>query len=590
MSSIGMVLNIAESALNAQQYGLSVTSHNIANVNSTGYSRQTPVLASKDPQLIGGMVMGRGVDTDQVVRIYDQFIEDQLMQEKSNLSSSQEMENYMQILEGFFSESSDASVSTMLSDYWNLWHDISNNPSGVPERIALYEHSLLLSEKFNTLSADLTQIERNLTNSLSVGVEKINQIASEIAELNNQILGMESSSGIANDLRDKRNTLISELGEYLSVTSYEQENGSISVLTARGCTIVFGTSNYELEMGGTYGDRVRWQDSSGNWVDITNYITNGKMNGWLEIRDEIVAKYKLDLDAVVKELIWSVNVQHTQGVGLKLFEPGSTLSGTYQTSTDLGDLNFGSEIQFIADGFKLWIEDRTVPASPTISSVSIDLSSLNGSSSLSDLATEINNQITAAPLTGVTASVSGNTINFTAGGNYAFGFSEDKSNILSALGINTFFQGTGASSVDVNSVLNDKDHIAAALIDPSGSYASGDNTNALNMTDLQYKAIAIAQWVCDRVDGNTQGSVTATIEDYYHSMVGSIGITSSSISRSRAFSEVMVNNLNQRRDSISAVSLDEEMTNLIKFQHAYVVATKLISVADEMLNTLLEMK
>ncbi len=590
MSSIGMVLNIAESALNAQQYGLGVTSHNIANVNSTGYSRQTPVLASKDPQLIGGMVMGRGVDTDQVVRIYDQFIENQLMQEKSNLSSSQEMENYMQILEGFFSESSDASVSTMLSDYWNLWHDISNNPSGVPERIALYEHSLLLSEKFNTLSADLTQIESNLTNSLSVGVEKINQIASEIAELNNQILGMESSSGIANDLRDKRNTLISELGEYLSVTSYEQENGSISVLTARGCTIVFGTSNYELEMGGTYGDRVRWQDSSGNWVDITNYITNGKMNGWLEIRDEIVAKYKLDLDAVVKEFIWSVNVQHTQGVGLKLFEPGSTLSGTYQTSTDLGDLNFGSEIQFVADGFKLWIEDRTVPASPTISSVSIDLSSLNGSSSLSDLATEINNQITAAPLTGVTASVSGNTINFTAGGNYAFGFSEDKSNILSALGINTFFQGTGASSVDVNSVLNDKDHIAAALIDPSGSYASGDNTNALNMTDLQYKAIAIAQWVCDRVDGNTQGSVTATIEDYYHSMVGSIGITSSSISRSRAFSEVMVNNLNQRRDSISAVSLDEEMTNLIKFQHAYVAATKLISVADEMLNTLLEMK
>ncbi len=590
MSSIGMVLNIAESALNAQQYGLGVTSHNIANVNSTGYSRQTPVLASKDPQLIGGMVMGRGVDTDQVVRIYDQFIEDQLMQEKSNLSSSQEMENYMQILEGFFSESSDASVSTMLSDYWNLWHDISNNPSGVPERIALYEHSLLLSEKFNTLSADLTQIESNLTNSLSVGVEKINQIASEIAELNNQILGMESSSGIANDLRDKRNTLISELGEYLSVTSYEQENGSISVLTARGCTIVFGTSNYELEMGGTYGDRVRWQDSSGNWVDITNYITNGKMNGWLEIRDEIVAKYKLDLDAVVKELIWSVNVQHTQGVGLKLFEPGSTLSGTYQTSTDLGDLNFGSEIQFVADGFKLWIEDRTVPASPTISSVSIDLSSLNGSSSLSDLATEINNQITAAPLTGVTASVSGNTINFTAGGNYAFGFSEDKSNILSALGINTFFQGTGASSVDVNSVLNDKDHIAAALIDPSGSYASGDNTNALNMTDLQYKAIAIAQWACDRVDGNTQGSVTATIEDYYHSMVGSIGITSSSISRSRAFSEVMVNNLNQRRDSISAVSLDEEMINLIKFQQAYVAATKLISVADEMLNTLLEMK
>ncbi|MBA7708205.1 hypothetical protein ES703_117097 [subsurface metagenome] len=222
--------------------------------------------------------------------------------------------------------------------------------------------------------------------------------------------------------------------------------------------------------------------------------------------------------------------------------------------------------------------------------VSVDLSGLNGSSTLSNLATAINSQITAAGLTGVTVGVSGDAITFTAGSDYAFGFSEDTSNILGALGVNTFFQGVGAGSMSVNTVLNDKDYIAAAQIEADGSYASGDNTNALAIADLQYTSMGISQWTCDRINGNTEGTVTTTIEHYYHGMVSSIGITSESISRGREYNEVMVNKLGEIRDSISAVSLDEEMTNLIKFQHAYTAAAKLISVSDEMLETLLSMK
>ena len=119
---------------------------------------------------------------------------------------------------------------------------------------------------------------------------------------------------------------------------------------------------------------------------------------------------------------------------------------------------------------------------------------------------------------------------------------------------------------------------------------SGDNNNALAITDLQSASMSISQWTCDRINGNTQGSINSNIEDYYHSMVGSIGITSASVSRDRSFGEMMVNELTAIRDSISAVSLDEEMTNLIKFQHAYAAAAKLISVSDEMLSTLLELK
>jgi flagellar hook-associated protein 1 FlgK len=123
-----------------------------------------------------------------------------------------------------------------------------------------------------------------------------------------------------------------------------------------------------------------------------------------------------------------------------------------------------------------------------------------------------------------------------------------------------------------------------------GDFASGDNNNALAITDLQSTSMSISQWNCDRINGNIQGSIISTIEDYYHSMVGAIGIVSASVSRDRSFGEMMVNELSTIRDSISAVSLDEEMTNLIEFQHAYAAAAKLIGVADEMLNTLLELK
>ena len=167
MSGIGMVLNIATTALNAQQYGLGVTAQNIANVNTEGYSRQNPVLVAKQPLMYGGLLLGRGVDTESVSRSSDQFIENKLMQEKSNMSSSSEMEKYMQVLEGFFNENSGTSISTMLSEFWNGWHDLSNNPSGPSERISLYEQSVLLSEQFNALRTDLIQIDKDLTGAVT---------------------------------------------------------------------------------------------------------------------------------------------------------------------------------------------------------------------------------------------------------------------------------------------------------------------------------------------------------------------------------------------------------------------------------------
>jgi len=391
------------------------------------------------------------------------------------------------------------------------------------------------------------------------------------------------ANGTANDLRDKRNVLVSQLNEYLDIKSFEQSNGSLTIVSAKGSTLVQGNSSYELEMGGDNGERIIWHNSSGSDVDITNYISNGKLGGWLDARDEVVAKYQLDLDALAKEFVWSVNQQHSQGVGLEGF---TSVTGSYQ-ATDTGaalDLSGLSLADKIVDGdFRLCLYDSNgnYDSDATLS-IDADLTSID------DIVSAIN-AIDSG--TNISATVVDGKLQISSANGYTFAFSNDSSNVLAALGINTFFTGSDAAGMGVNDAIAlNKNNIAAAQVSSDGSIASGNNTNALAITDLQNTSLSISQWTCDRINGNIEGGFMSTIEDYYHSMVGSIGIASASVSRNRSFSELMVNELSNIRDSVSAVSLDEEMTNLIAYQHAYTAAAKLISVSDEMLNTLLEVK
>lgn len=580
MSSLGLVGDIANSALSAQRYGLEVTSHNIANVNTAGYTRQNPIYEAKLPGSYSGLLLGRGVDTSTIQRVSDQFIENQLMQQKSDLSSSREMENYMKVLEGIFNENSQTSISNMMSDFWNLWQDISNNPSGSPERGALYEYSSQLSEQFHSLDSSMSQVETNLTNSITSGIGKINQITSEIAKINGQIVGMESG-GMANDLRDKRNELVSELSEYIDVKSFEQENGTLTIVTARGCVLVNGNDSSDLALGGVNGNKVEWQGSGGATTDITGYITKGKLGGWLDMRDHILAKYQLDLDSLAKELAWSVNRQHSQGVGLSAL---SEATGTYaakDTSKALSAADSGLDYysKINVGQFNLWVYDSTgaVAKSPIV---------INAATTLDDLKSAID------AVANINASVTtDNTLSITADSGFTFAFSEDTSNVLAALGINTFFSGSSAGDISLNKAIgSDINSIAAARVGTDGAFALGDNANAIAVSNLQNASMPIPIWTCDRIKGNTEGSVTTSLEDYYHSLAGSIGTISAGISNSKSFNEVMFYKLSSIRDSISAVSLDEEMTNLIKYQHAYSAAAKLISIADEMLNTLLSVK
>ena len=352
MAGLSSTMNIAKTALNAQQYGLNVTGNNIANVNNEDYSIQNADHSNGLSISYGGFLMGTGVSVESVEQSVDQLLENRLTDEKSTLAAFEEAESYMTIMEGIFDENSDSSLTSILSEYWDAWHDLADNPLGTAERVLIYATGNQLAERFNTIGTDLDELVMELTSEIEASLTDINSYTEQIAELNLQILGAEVS-GTANDLRDQRNSLVDALGQLINVDVITTDDGSIIVNAANGASLVNGPNNYELVMD---EGSVMWQGSSS--YDITEDISGGKLSGWLDMRDTIIPEYQAEVNELAHEMIWLMNYQQSQGAGLTYYS--DTLTGSYAVDDSgwLSSYDFGDKIDYTND-VSVWIEDTS---------------------------------------------------------------------------------------------------------------------------------------------------------------------------------------------------------------------------------------
>ncbi|MCW7752380.1 flagellar hook-associated protein FlgK [Desulfobotulus sp. H1] len=370
MAGINSTMNIARQGLAAQQLGLNVTGHNIANVNNPSFSRQSVPQAASSPINQSGFLLGTGVESQQVRQSADQLLEDRITTQKSAYSASEAFMSYMKVLAGMFSESSGTSISKLLPDFWDSWNTLANNPDGAAERMNVYENGVKLSERFNIMERDLWQMEQDLHTDIQSGVHRVNQLTVEIARLNQSIMGQESQR-TSNDNRDLRNEKIKELSEIIDIKSFEDEKGAVTITTAGGFPLVSGNSSYDLKYE---SGQVKWVASDGGRVDITERIQGGKLGGWLEMRDVEIPRYRREMDALARETIWNVNKSHSMGAGsYYMTEP---LKGTYQPreSNWLATLPYGERIDYSKD-FGMWVENKgTIPSSYTQTVVDMGVS------------------------------------------------------------------------------------------------------------------------------------------------------------------------------------------------------------------------
>jgi len=354
MSGLSSTLSIAKTGIATQQYGLNITGQNIANVNNPNYSVQNADQISRRPSLYGGFLFGTGVDISQIQQSVDNLLEERLTGEQSTQAAFEEQESYMRVLEGFFDENSDTSLTTVLTEFWNSWHDISDNPQGSSERVTVFESGKKLASRFESTVINMDGLVTDISADINSAVQQVNTLTKKIADLNQEILSAEINR-TANDLRDQRNRLVGELGELLDINTFEQSNGAITINVANSFPIVNGVDTYGLSMA---GKDVIWKGSSDIGEPITDKIASGRIGGLLNMRDEVVPKYKAEINELAREMIWAINYQHSQGTGLAYF--GESVTGNYATDDSgwLTSFDFGDKIDNSKD-FTLWVEDKT---------------------------------------------------------------------------------------------------------------------------------------------------------------------------------------------------------------------------------------
>lgn len=336
-------------------------------------------------------------------------------------------------------------------------------------------------------------------------------------------------------------------------------------------------------------------------TDNTSRITGGKLAAYFNVRDENIGKYLDRLDALSNSLIWEVNSLHSQGAGQTF---GYTIGNTQVRKADkpLGDptsgLDYANRLTTGNIGFQIYDRDgkpladadgRLLPFGPLdFDPTGAGRQNFDPSQhSLNDVVAAINAAYQGKDANGqdiryITAEIVDGKLQLTAAPEYSFAVAEDSTGVLAALGVNTFFQGTGSADIAVKAdVMQDASFINASKVNASGKINEGDNETALALYNLATRAVDIATlWE----------QTTQTLSGYYASTVSVVGANTRSASFNASYNTTLANDLDEQTAAISGVNLDEEMTSLIKFQHSYIAAAKLITTADEMLQTLLSLK
>ena len=545
MSTLNSVLDIAKTALLANQKAINVTSHNISNASTPGYTKQTAVMTAMDPVSYGGLYYGSGVTVSSIERVYDSFQATQIRDASAGLSRYGAKGGHLVAIESMLNDMDGSGLSSKIDDLFNSFEDLASSPSTQAERSSLLSSATVLADDLNRISANIKQSVSVINDRIESSVTMINSIGARIAELNMQVSTLEASGTSANDLKDKRDSLLKTLAGFADISTVEGKDGKTDVYIG-GSFLVAGVKLSPLSIA-INPDNPEVYDIVSNGMVLNSRLTGGSVKGDLEgsaYYQETLSK----LDRLAASIVTEVNIVHRSGYGLD----GST-GADFFTGPSLylqpGSRNTGGAVAgsgTVTDLSQLTLDDYEVRFS--------------GPSSYTVVNTTQNS------VTGTGAYASGSPITFDG---LSFSISD--------------FAGTPAAgdTFAVSVTKNASEYIGVAISDTgkiaasgSGATLPGDNTNAMALASLR----------------GTAAMNGATFSGYYRSVVTGVGPEVIATKSNYASQSRFVEQLEQARESLSGVSLEEEAINLIKLQRAYEAAAKVMSVADRMFETLLGIK
>jgi len=311
MGTLSSAMWLASQALEADQGALDVTSNNIANQNTPGYSREVAVLNEAAPTEMGGLSFGNGVTLQQVQSITDQVLQIQIADQNQQQSSAQTQYNALQQVEQPFSSSTQG-IGADITAFFNSISQLSTNPTSSPDRQAVLGAAQTLANDFNSTEQNLDSIQSNLNLSVSQNVTQINTLTQQIAQLNVQVGDMQKLGQSPGSLGDQENQLIQQLSQLTKVNEIQTENG-LTLTTGNGTPLVVGGQSYQLQ---TTSGPSGMTDVSFQGQDITASLTGGSLGGNIQVRDTVIPGLLSQLDNLASQFSTSVNTAQASGYDL----------------------------------------------------------------------------------------------------------------------------------------------------------------------------------------------------------------------------------------------------------------------------------
>lgn len=623
------ILNTGISGLIAFQRLIGTTSHNISNSSTEGFSRQRVELENRAGSAFGSGFVGSGVNVRTIGRINDEFLTNQLR----SANSEAERLNMLSLLASQVDNAvadEQGSVAPMLQTFFESVNNAAANPSSIPARQVMLTDAQNLISRFHFLDSQFDASNLDANNRLTGLTQEINTISNNIADINNNIQLARAQSGqTPNDLLDQRDELLKRLGGLVSINSVQQDDDTVSVFIGNGQQLVSGNTARSLQTVVNNNDPsqidIALVTSSGPSV-ITTFISGGEMGGILDFRRDILQPATNQLGRLAIVIADTFNAQHIEGqdlngnLGTDFFTVSSpdVLTDARNTGTAVVTATIDDTSVLTASDYQLFYDGANYT-----------LTNLNAGTN-----------ITGA---GPALSMEGITVTIGAGANAtdrfliqptrrAAGLIDTRINSASEIAlalpvvasINTANTGNGTiSNLDVSDVTNTNllNTVEIRFNTPANTYDVVDTTLGANIaTGVAYTAgsaitfngvsvevdgtpnagdVFIVQQNTDGAADNRNGNLLADLQnnltvenksnyqEAYGLLVGQVGAITRQAGINASSQNLLLQSVQSRRDSLSAVNLDEEAVNLVRYQQAFQAAAQVISVSERLFDSLL---
>lgn len=506
-------LETAKRSLDAHKKALETTSHNIANANTEGYTRQKVSKAATNPYTtpamnspVGAGQIGTGVEVTEINRMRDEFIDNQVRHESRFMGDWEAKSDTLRKLEVIYNEPSEQGLRGVFDQFWESLQTLSKEPESRTARTEVMERGVSLADTVNHMYDQMTNLKEDLDDQIETKVQDINSIGRQISDLNKQIQNIERAQDQSpNDLKDRRDLLLDELSELTNFETAEDSQGRL-IVNISGTSLVRGENfnGLEFEEGENTGDsdgdideqeleggKVFWQHT-GDEVEFRD----GEMKGLFDSRDEIVQGQINELREVM-----------------------------YQFQEKFNEVHRGDDAED-EEAFNYYATEDDFEGSEDAGKEFFDW--LNNGDELMQVDEEIREDV----------------FNIRAGREM-----EDEGK----------HPGNGENAKILAQLKHER------IID-EGFYEKYKEHNGV-----------------DEID--TTG--TSTFNEFIDAAVTSLGVEAQEAERMVENQEDLLNQLKNRREAVSGVSLDEEMTDMIKFQQAYNAASRIVTTIDEQLDTII---